>query len=405
MSAPLRLFEGYGVELEYMLVSRKDLSTRPIADLILEELAGETASEVEVGLVSWSNEFVLHVIELKNTHPAAALPPLAEEFASHVREMNRRLEARGVMLLPSAMHPWMRPGEEVRLWPHEGREIYETFDRIFDCRRHGWANLQSAQINLSFGDDEEFGRLHAAVRLVLPILAAIAASSPLIEGELTGLMDTRLEVYRTNALRLPSVTGRVIPEPVFSKKEYESLVLAPMYEEVAPYDPEGVLRHPWLNARGAIAQFARGAVEIRVIDMQERPAADIAVCAAAAAVVRGLIEGRFIDQSAQKRWPIEPLEAIFLATLRDAEETVIRDAAYLRVFDFPERTARASELWGHVLDVLSLDSEPLRVIREDGPLARRMTRFAGPSPGRQRIEELYRRLAACLDVGEAFRVV
>jgi hypothetical protein len=28
-------------------------------------------------------------------------------------------------------------------------------------------------------------------------------------------------------------------------------VLAPMYAEIAPYDPAGTLRHEWLNSRGA----------------------------------------------------------------------------------------------------------------------------------------------------------
>ena len=36
-------------------------------------------------------------------------------------------------------------------------------------------------LNLPFSSDEEFGRLHAAIRLLLPLLPALAASSPLVE--------------------------------------------------------------------------------------------------------------------------------------------------------------------------------------------------------------------------------
>ena len=50
--------------------------------------------------------------------------------------------------------------------------MYEAYDRIFDCRGHGWANLQAVHLNLPFSGDEEFGRLHAAIRLVLPIMPA-----------------------------------------------------------------------------------------------------------------------------------------------------------------------------------------------------------------------------------------
>ena len=75
-------------------------------------------------------------------------------------------------LLPTAMHPWMDPDRDLRLWPHEASAVYEAFNRIFSCRGHGWANLQSAHINLPFANDEEFGRLHAAIRAVLPIIPA-----------------------------------------------------------------------------------------------------------------------------------------------------------------------------------------------------------------------------------------
>ncbi len=86
-------------------------------------------------------------------------------------------------------------------WPHEYSPVYEAYDRIFDCRGHGWANPQSVHLNLPLTGDDEFGRLRAAIRLLLPIMPALAASSPVIDGRLTGLMDSRLEVYRTNRRR------------------------------------------------------------------------------------------------------------------------------------------------------------------------------------------------------------
>ena len=54
------------------------------------------------------------------------------------------------------MHPWMDP-RAASLWPHEYGEVYAAYDRIFDCRRHGWANLQSVHLNLPFADEREFG--------------------------------------------------------------------------------------------------------------------------------------------------------------------------------------------------------------------------------------------------------
>ena len=122
--------------------------------------------------------------------------------------------------MPTAMHPWMDPSD-VELWPHGTRVIYDTFDRIFSCKGHGWANLQSLQINLPFAGDEEFARLHAAIRFLLPILPGLAASSPIIDGERNGVLDNRLVVYRSNCARIPSVTGDVVPEPMGSIGEYQ----------------------------------------------------------------------------------------------------------------------------------------------------------------------------------------
>ena len=51
-----------------------------------------------------------------------------------------------------------------------------------------------------------------------------------------------------------------------------------------------MLRHEWLNARGAIARFDRNAIEIRLADTQECPRADVAVAHAICAVVKMLYD-------------------------------------------------------------------------------------------------------------------
>ncbi len=159
--------------------------------------------------------------------------------------------------MPTAMHPWMNPRTETRIWPHENAEIYAAYDRIFDCKRHGWGNLQSMHLNLPFADDHEFARLHAAVRLLLPILPAIAASSAIAEGRNTGWMDFRMENYRTHQARVPLTIGKVIPDTVSSRVAYERDILAPMYREIEALDAKRILQHEWLNVRGAVPRFDR----------------------------------------------------------------------------------------------------------------------------------------------------
>jgi carboxylate-amine ligase len=406
----LQLFEACGIELEYMIVDAGSLSILPVTDQVIHAVAGEYVSEIEMGELAWSNELVLHVIELKTNGPAPTLDGLPEAFQRDARRINQILAPLGGRLMPTGMHPWMRPAEETRLWPHEYSPVYEGFDRIFGCQGHGWSNLQSIHVNLPFADDEEFGRLHAAIRLVLSLLPALAASSPVVEGKTTGRLDSRLEFYRHNAKRIPSVAGKIVPEPVYTREAYEERILEPIYRDLAPFDPQGVLQYEWANSRGAIARFDRYAIEIRLLDSQEGPRADLAVAAAVIAVVRGLVEGRFGDLESQQAWPVGPLAEILVEGITSAEETVIRDRRYLEAWGLRGvRECRAGELWGHLLDsVLPRDAstaawrEPLDLILERGTLARRILRALGPEPGIEKIRDVYRRLCDCLEDGTLF---
>ncbi len=76
VKTPLHLFEGFGVELEYMIVDQGSLAVQAIADRLLEDAAGEIVSDVEFDRIAWSNELALHVIELKTNGPAPSLAGL-----------------------------------------------------------------------------------------------------------------------------------------------------------------------------------------------------------------------------------------------------------------------------------------------------------------------------------------
>lgn len=404
---PLHLFEAYGVELEYMIVDADTLSVLPITDRVLHAVAGDYLSEIELGEIAWSNELALHVIELKTNGPAESLEPLPDQFQTHVARINQLLAPLGGRLMPTAMHPWMDPHREMKLWPHEYNAVYETYNRIFDCRGHGWANLQSVHLNLPFADDEEFGRLHAAIRLLLPILPALAASSPVVELKVSGVQDNRLEVYRTNSIRIPSVTGQVIPEPVYTQSDYERLILQRMYDDIAPLDPEGILQHEFLNSRGAIARFDRNTIEIRVLDVQECPQADVAICAAAAAVLKALVASHWTATARQQACDTQTLERILLAAIRDADKAEIRDGEFLAQFGVTAASCTAGELWRRLINELPsftpAQRDALDVILQHGPLSRRISRSLAHDASPQRVRAVYRRLCDCLADGVLFR--
>lgn len=410
------LFEAVGIELEYVIADAASLDVRPAADELLRAASGAAefvADHEDPSGITWSNELAAHVIEMKTGEPARSLAGLSEKFHRSISRANTLLAPRGMRLLPTGMHPWMDPLHEMKLWPHEGREIYETFDRIFGCRGHGWANLQSMHLNLPFHGDAEFARLHAAIRLLLPIIPALAASSPIVEGRATGLLDTRMEVYRDNARKGPGMTGLVVPEPVFSRADYDRVIYGPIRADIARLDPGGTLQPEWSNARGAIARFERGSIEIRVIDSQECPAADLAIAAIIIDTLKSLVEERWSPIDAQQAWPVGPLHAQLLSCIRDAERAPVLDETYARALGHRPARARpptASDLWRTLLDAalarpdsLAHGREPaLRFILDRGPLARRILTAAGPAPSRDALRAVYARLADALETNTLF---
>ena len=407
----LGLFQAFGVELEFMIVDRDTLDVRPVADQLIADVAGSPVSEVALGRVAWSNELALHVLELKTNGPAATLQGLTWEFHGEVRRANSILGGLGCRLLPGGMHPWMDPHTELRLWPHEYTEVYRTFDRIFSCRGHGWANLQSTHLNLPFQGDREFAALHEAVRLVLPILPALAASSPFLDGRTGEHLDERLAAYRSNAARVPSVAGRVIPEPMRSRREYEEVLLGGIYRDLEPLDPEGVLHHEWVNARGAIARFQRGSIEIRILDSQECVGADLAMTALVSGVVAALCLRALEEPGGLPVLETERLARILDRVIRDGERARIQDPDYLTALGLPALApeAEAGEVWAALAEEAGREiaEDPewapfLGTILEEGPLGRRLLVAAGPDPSRERLREVYGELARCLEQNRPF---
>jgi glutamate---cysteine ligase / carboxylate-amine ligase len=395
-----------------MLVDRATLDVLPIADRVLMEAAGasDPVNDAARGELGWSNELVMHLLEVKNVRPTDDLAQLSSRFQEEIVAMNAALARHSARLLPGGMHPWMNPAQETRIWPHDNAAIYRAYDRMFDCRGHGWANLQSAHVNLPFAGDEEFARLHAAVRVILPILPALAAASPYADGRADGILDYRMEAYRRNADAVPELNGEIVPDIVSSRAEYEARILEPMYRAVKPHDPEGVLRYEWLNARGAIARFDRSAIEIRVLDTQECPRVDVAFAALVMDLAQWLTESAYYRPDPTQQLPTRALARIFVAATHEADRTRIDNEEYLALFGMQRRDCEAGVLWQHIAERLdragSAHARVWRPVAEyvltRGPLARRLLRAVGPRPSRGALHELYTALANALEEGKPF---
>lgn len=397
-----KLFECYGIEIEYMIVDRQSLDVKPICDSLMKKICGDPELEIERGKMAWSNELALHVLEFKTNGPRADFQEMARSFQAEVAAANEFLSEFDAMILPTGMHPWMKPDKETKLWPHECGEVYQSFDRIFGCKGHGWSNLQSTHLNLPFSNDEEFKILHQAVRVLLPVIPALSASSPFADGKLQAYADYRLEVYRQNCKKIPEVTGKMIPENVFSEAEYQSKILEPIYEAMKVVDPQGILRHEWINARAAISRFDRKAIEIRLIDTQECPKVDLALCHALVCVLKYLANAK---PEGLESISTEALSTILLGVIKEGGQYLIQDQDYLRLFGVSQKEILAKDFWKFLnklcitQNLSDSENEILKILIERGSLSDRLRAAFQESAD---LSSIYRQLSECLSRGEMF---
>jgi carboxylate-amine ligase len=403
-----QLFEVYGIELEYMLVDVATMKVKPVVDKLLTKKNGTLSSDVENGKIEWSNELVAHVVELKTNGPTANLDTLDDLFAENVGEINDLLKEFNAKLLPTAAHPLMDPETEMQLWQHNYSKIYALYNRIFDCRGHGWSNVQSMHINLPFLGDAEFEKLHAAVRILLPVIPGLSASSPIFEGKLTGFKDARMHVYKTNQKEIPEMTGKVIPEQIFSKKDYYSGIFEPINKAIKPHDTENILDHHFLNSRGAIARFDRGAIEIRVIDLQECPKADVAIAVLIIEALKLLVSEELVSLEDQKNWHENALFEIFNDVIVDAEATIIQNAAFADIFDLqPESSVK--DLWSRIYSLVKENisekhQNSIEFLLKNGSLSTRILKTLGENPSKAEITKVYEELGNCLQENRFYEV-
>lgn len=407
MKKPYHLFDVYGIELEYMLVNKNSFKVAPQVDELLTKKAGELKADIENGSIAWSNELVAHVIELKTNGPTNNITNLAKKFHANILEIDALLKPLNLQLLGSASHPLMNPNTDTQLWKHSYSEVYALYNSIFNCKGHGWSNVQSTHINLPFYDDKEFEKLHAAIRILLPLLPGLCASSPILEGKITGFKDTRLEFYKTNQKEIPELTGLVIPERVFSKLDYHATILEPIKRAIQPYDKNKILDQHFLNSRGAIARFDRNAIEIRLMDIQECPKADIAICALIIEVLKALVNKKLCSLKAQKLWVKEDLFPILNDTIKHAENSKIENLEYLKLFGLKEATT-VKDVWEKLYKTVKpklhkSHHKAIELILEEGTLATRLLKAVGDDTSEAHIISVYRDMQNCLKTNKLFK--
>lgn len=262
-----------GTEHEYS-INDVDFCPLPISDKILEGLHGSVEHEVDFGGIKVSKELQKHALELIPARPGG-LRFLEENLYRGLTELYRATGYK-YKFLGLGMHPLLTL-DKTTYWDHDEQEYYHTYDRLFNIHQHGWLNIQALQVNMPFRSKDEMVQIFNKIRSLIPYLVAVSASSPFVEGGLTGKMDNRLIYYRENQRQIPSICNDILPERLSSADEYIRINRG-IYKELRAYGAD-ILCHEWVNSRGLIVRFSRSCVEVKAIDEQECLRSDMAVTA------------------------------------------------------------------------------------------------------------------------------
>jgi gamma-glutamyl:cysteine ligase YbdK (ATP-grasp superfamily) len=394
------IFSVLGVEIEYMLVDRDSYNIKPKSNLILKALKERNTQNAQSNIIEISHELVSHVIELKNNEPQPPNNSIAEQFQKFILNLQPILQEQNLVLMPSGAHPWMNPSLETVHWPYDNHDIYQKYNAIFNCKGHGWANLQSMHVNLPYSTDEEFSLLHNSIRLILPLLPSLAASTPILEGKETGLLDSRLLFYEKNQCSIPSICGELIPDFIKTEEEYIKYIINPMYEDIRPYDPEGLLQYSWLNSRGAIPKFDVKAIEIRILDTQECVIADIAIAKIILAILKNwcLSSTYFIDNPCETQC----LKRLFDKSIRTGFSTLVEDIELIKQWQLPKGVWSIRKIWSHLIEKNSFalefkEQKALEYILTKGNLSERILKSPLSS-----LKDTYKQLTICLITNQQF---
>jgi hypothetical protein len=339
-----------GTEHEFSINDHR-FNPLPISDRIIRTICGSTESEILFGDVKLGKELQKTVLEMVPRVPADDLASLENQLMNGIRKFSRIFHDR-YWLLGLGMHPTLTL-DRTAVWDHDEGEYYDAYDCLFNIHQHGWLNIQALQINLSYGDEQELVTTYNRIRSLLPFLIAVTASSPMVEGHLTGVADNRLIYYRENQKEIPQICNRIIPEKIRSLADYRATqdeVFAELRQRGAD-----ILCEEWVNSSGLIIRFSRTCLEIKALDEQECIRSDMAVCA----FVRSLL-----------RCPALPIETDQSALLDLTDQAIQNGTRTLR----PELGRLYNAAWKHATDD---ERQYLPVIRqriERGSLAECISR-------------------------------
>jgi glutamate---cysteine ligase / carboxylate-amine ligase len=273
-------FEGprytVGVEEELMIVDASSL------DLVnaIESILGEDPPSGQI-----QPELLESVLEIA-TAPCPTVPALADELASLRALARDRARREGLEIGSAGTHPFARWEDQRVVSDDRYRGLIQSLG--FVARQE---LVFGMHVHVGLADPEEAIYVANALREHVPLLIALSANSPLWRGAPTGLMSSRVPIFRA--------FPRVGLPPRFDGWEdfahrVDAMSDAGLIEDYT-YLWYDVRPHPRL-----------GTVEIRAMDSQTRVEHTVSLSALVVSLVKLLVESHQQDV----RLPESPWEIL-----------------------------------------------------------------------------------------------
>ena len=252
-----------GIEEEFFLVDPESRDLLADPDLRIFELC-----EAQGGPHKFVREFLRTQIE-SNSRVCESVAEVRTALLETRQVVIQAAETYGAAVMAASTHPFA----DWRAQAPTPRERYERFIVTFQDSVRRFL-ISGMHIHASFGDPDSRIRVMTAIRRYLPILHALSASSPFVEGRETGFKSFRLNLMTG----LPRTS---LPGPLRSRAEFDRLVAD--YQRM---DFIGDASELWWDIRPS-SKFPT--VEMRICDVCTRVVDAMCIVALYASLIRYLL--------------------------------------------------------------------------------------------------------------------
>jgi carboxylate-amine ligase len=250
-----------GLEEEFQILDPVSLDLAPR----FEELRDSASERSQILREHITGELISSEIEIISGRGADLRDALARQ-----RELRRDLfahaAARGAALGATGTHPWADYREQPIIDTDHYRRVEDGLKYV------AWRNNTfSLHVHVGVRDADRAVRVCDRLRPVLPLLLAISASSPFLDGRLAGLHSTRSQIFTRSFPRCG------VPDPFGGWGAYREYV-----DMLVRTNSIIEFTQVWWSVRPHIAF---GTVEVRICDAQPTAAESEALAALIVACV------------------------------------------------------------------------------------------------------------------------